>query len=206
MVMKTPARKIAVALLVGVASFAAPAAAHNAPTPPRHAKMPSSYDKKLFMSGVAEYNAGLRRGRSYSTNSAYLRGFRDGTSTVAYSSRAYVVDSYGGNPVASDPADASYLRDAGYDTGTGGYSPYSGYSPYNGHSGSYDAINGYAFDRYNAGSAPRGLINVAVAPFSATPSLEARSAHWSYCAARYQSFDPGSNTFLANDGNRYYCR
>ncbi len=61
MAMKTPARKIAVVLLAGIVSFAAPAAAHNAP-PARHATMPSSYDKKLFMGGVAEYNAGLRRG------------------------------------------------------------------------------------------------------------------------------------------------
>jgi hypothetical protein len=26
-----------------------------------------------------------------------------------------------------------------------------------------------------------------------------------YCASRYRSYDPGSGTFLANDGNRYSC-
>ena len=27
-----------------------------------------------------------------------------------------------------------------------------------------------------------------------------------YCAQRYRSYDPASNTFLAKDGNRYPCR
>ena len=26
-----------------------------------------------------------------------------------------------------------------------------------------------------------------------------------YCARRYRSYDPGSGTFLGNDGNRYAC-
>ncbi len=51
------------------------------------------------MSAVAEYDAGLRRGRANSTNNAYLRGFRDGTSSEAYSSRAYAVNPYAGNPL-----------------------------------------------------------------------------------------------------------
>jgi len=36
--------------------------------------------------------------------------------------------------------------------------------------------------------------------------LAAQNARLSYCAARYQSFDPASGTFLADDGNRYFCR
>lgn len=49
-------------------------------------------------------------------------------------------------------------------------------------------------------------MDVAVAPVAMAAASEAQAAHLSYCAARYQSFDPASNTFLANDGNRYYCR
>jgi len=49
-------------------------------------------------------------------------------------------------------------------------------------------------------------MDVAVLPVTTASASEARAAHWNYCAARYQSFDPASDTFLANDGNRYYCQ
>ena len=199
MTMKTAACAMAVALLAGTASFAVPAAAQSAPTAWSHAKMASSHAKRLFMSAVAEYDAGLRRGRANSSDNAYLRGFRDGTSTVAYSSRR-IVDSYAGNPIASVPG-YSYGREAVYSPGTGGYAPYDGRSAY------YDNADGYASDRYDARPAPFvGLMNVVSAPLAVGPSLEAQAAHLSYCAARYQTFDPASNTFLADDGNRYYCR
>jgi BA14K-like protein len=35
--------------------------------------------------------------------------------------------------------------------------------------------------------------------------LAAQNARLSYCAARYQSFDPASGTFLGDDGYRHYC-
>ena len=159
------------------------------------------------MSAVAEYDAGLRRGRERSTNNAYLRGFRDGTSSEAYSSRAYAVNCYAGNPVVLVSPDAGqpvagyspYGRDAVYAPAPGGYSSYDLRSASYG-----DAL---ASDRYDSGYAPRGLMDVAVAPATMAASSEAQAAaHLSYCAARYQSFDPASNTFLANDGNRYYCQ
>jgi hypothetical protein len=195
MTMKTAACAMAVALLAGTASFAVPAAAQSAPTPWSHAK-------RLFMSAVAEYDAGLRRGRANATDNAYLRGFRDGTSTAAYSSRRIVVDSYAGNPIVSVPQDA-YGRAAVYSTGTGGY-----YSSYDGRrSAYYDNGNGYESDRYDARPAPLvGLMDVVSTPLAIGPTLEAQDAHLNYCAARYQTFDAASNTFLASDGNRYYCR
>jgi hypothetical protein len=206
MTTKTTACAIAVALLAGTACFAAPAAAQSAPA--RHAK-------GSVLSAVAIYDAGLRRGDANSSRSAYLRGFRDGTSSEAYSSRGYLVDSYAGYPVVSAPAPApvysSYGRDAVYAPGSGGYSSYDSYG---GRSVSYsDGYgNGYGNSQYSSGYAPRGLMDVAVTPLMTTPtwvmtpSLDARSAHLNYCAARYQSFDPASGTFLANDGYRYYCQ
>jgi hypothetical protein len=236
MTAKTTTCAMAVALLAGTACFAVPTAAQSAPLPSSH------HSKRLFMSAVAVYDAGLRRGSADSTRSAYLRGFRDGTSSEAYSSRGYLVDSYTGypatsapapvysapaqvyaapvysTPVYSSPAYTSYSRDAVYAPATSGY-----YDSYDSRSVSYsDGYgngysnagygNGYVDSQYTPGQytpayAPRGLMDVAVAPpLVTTPSLEARAAHLDYCAARYRSFDPVSGTFLADDGYRYYCR
>ena len=164
--------------------------------------MPPSHSKKLFLSAVAVYDAGLRRGTAKSSRDAYLRGFRDGTSTEAYSSRGYLVDSYTGYPPAPAPAYSSYDRGAVYAPG------YGGNSSYDGRSVAYGDGYGYRSDRYDAGYVPSGLMDVAVVPVAAVaaPASEVRSAHWSYCAARYQTFDPASDTFLASDGNRYFCR
>jgi hypothetical protein len=239
MTVKTTTCAMAVALLAGTACFAVPTAAQSAPLPSSH------HSKRLFMSAVADYDAGLRRGSADSTRSAYLRGFRDGTSSEAYSSRGYLVDSYTGypgtsapaqvypaqvysapvysaqvystpvysTPVYSSPAYSTYSRDAVYAPATSGY-----YDSYDARSVSYsDGYgngysnagygNGYVGGQYNPGYAPRGLMDVAVAPpLVTTPSLQARAAHLDYCAARYRSFDPASGTFLADDGYRYYCR
>jgi hypothetical protein len=203
MTMKTTACATAVALVAGAACFAVPAAAQGTSVP-YHAKMPSAYSRTLFMSAVAEYDAGLRRGRATTANNAYLRGFRDGISSQAYSSPAYAVNPYAGNLVAVSPYTGASVA---------GYSPYgrdSVYAPVTGGYSSYDlrsvSYGGFATDRNDSGYAPRGLVDAAVAPVTIAASSEAQAAHLSYCAARYQSFDPASNTFLANDGNRYYCR
>jgi BA14K-like protein len=206
---KTTVCAMAVALLAGTAAFAVPAAAQGAP-------MQSSHSKKLFLSAVAVYDAGLRRGTAKSSRSAYLRGFRDGTSSEAYSSRSYLVDSYTGyQPPAPAPAPvySSYDRGAVYAPGYGGYSSYNGRSAAYGDGNGYRSVaygDGYSYrsDRYDAGYVPSGLMDVAVVPVAAmaAPASEVRTAHWSYCAARYQTFDPASDTFLAADGNRYFCR
>jgi hypothetical protein len=234
MTVKSAACAMAVALLAGTAAFTVPAAAQYAAKPPSHAKMSSSHDKRLFLSAVAVYDAGLRRGRTSSSNSAYLRGFRDGTSSEAYSSRAYVARTYVMNPYTVNPAPPvtgySLYDSAGYVPVTSGYSSYgsygtpsvagysrydsagyvpvtSGYSSYGSYgtpSISYD--DGYATNRYDQGYAPRRLMDVAVAPVVMQPPSTTRAAHLNYCAARYLSFDPASDTFLAYDGNRYFCQ
>jgi hypothetical protein len=198
MTMRTAACAIAVALLAGTASFTAPAAAQNAPMPQRHAKIAPSHTQKEFLNAVALYDAGLRRGTANSARNAYLRGFRDGTTTEAYTPRVPVVNSAPAEPVLSVAGYSTYDRNAAY------YSRSSGYTSYDGRSAAYD--NGPLYDRYDAGYAPRGLMDVVVAPAATAPAVEAQAAMMNYCTARYQSFDPASGTYLADDGNRYFCR
>jgi hypothetical protein len=188
----------ALALLAGTATFSAPAAAQSRQMAPSHARMSPNHDKRLFLSAVAVYDAGLRRGRANSSRNAYLRGFRDGTSSEAYNVQAYVANPYAAYQVAPSGGYSLYDRAGGYAPVAGTYAPY-----YGARAVSYD---GFASDRYDAGYAAPGLMNVAVTPVAMAPSVDLRAAHWSYCTARYQSFDPASDTFLALDGNRYYCR
>ena len=199
MTAKTTACATIVALLAGTAFFIAPATAQKAPMPRPHANISSSHSRQLFMSAVAEYDAGLRRGTANSSRNAYLRGFSDGTSSEAYSARGYVVNSGTETPIPPVSGYSSYDRNAGYYTRPSGYSYDSRYA-------SYDNDNAYITDRYNNGYAPQGLMNVAVAPVVMAQAPDARIALWSYCTARYASFDPASGTFLADDGNRYFCR
>jgi hypothetical protein len=65
---------------------------------------------------------------------------------------------------------------------------------------------GYSGSGYVGGHAVSGLMDVAIEPMAMTAASGSRTAHWNYCAARYQSFDPTSGTFLAADGHRYFCR
>ena len=112
MTMKTTICATAVALLAGTACFAVQAEARDPATPANQFKVSTSHgSKKLYMSAAAIYDAGVRRGDAQASRSAYLRGFRDGTSTTAYAPRQYayaprqyVVNSapvYSGAPVYS---------------------------------------------------------------------------------------------------------
>ncbi len=198
MTIKTVACTMTVTFLAGTASFAVPAVAQGTPTPPRHVKTSSIQSKKLFLSAGAVYDAGLRRGAANSSRTAYLRGFRDGASSEAYSSRGYVVDSSAG--YSSAPVSGYYDRGVNYAPRS------SEYSSYDGRSIPYSDAGGYVDGRYGGGStAVTGLMDVVSAPMAATP-YAARTAQWNYCTARYQSFDPATGTFLAGDGYRYYCR
>lgn len=197
---KTTACATAVALLAGTTFFMAPAAAQNTQKAQHHANISSSNSRHLFMSAVAEYDAGLRRGTANSSRNAYLRGFRDGTSSEAYSAQGYVVNA---EPVAPIPSVSGY---SSYDRNPAYYAQPSGYSSYDGRYVSYGNANGYVTGRYDSGYAAQGLMNVAVAPVAMAPAANAQAALWSYCAARYSSFDPASGTFLSDDGNRYFCR
>jgi hypothetical protein len=104
---------------------------------------------------------------------------------------------------------SSYSRDTAYTPAVAGYS-YNGGTIALGDSDSYGYNNGYGngsgYSQYNAGYVPRGLTDEATTPVVMAQPSEAQSAHLSYWAARYQSFDLASGTFLADDGYRHYCR
>jgi hypothetical protein len=53
------------------------------------------------------------------------------------------------------------------------------------------------------GLAAGAIIGGAIA---ASQANAAAQQHAAYCAQRYRSYDPASNTFLARDGNRYPCQ
>ncbi len=150
------------------------------------------------MSVGGAYNAGLRRGRADSFGTAYLRGFRDGTSRVADGGRAYIV-----NPSAGYSA-PSYDREAEY--GTAGYWPFEGVPCYWISRYSYDSnaaygTAGYSYEdgrypyydearrqaayygRYDGGYAPSGLLNVAAAPL-VTAQYSVRPAPFGVIAPR----------------------
>jgi hypothetical protein len=209
--MKTKVCATAVALLAGTACFAVQAEARGPATPASQLKVwTNNGNRKLYMNAGAVYDAGVQRGRARASRDAYLRGFHDGTSTAAYTSRQSVVNSapvYAEAPVYSAaPAYgySSYNRDAAYGPAISGYSDVRTVSQ--GNSYGYGNGNGYGYSQDSGGYAPRGLMDVAVAPMVTAQPLEAQSARLSYCAARYQSFDPASGTFLADDGYHYYCR
>lgn len=236
MTMKTTICATAVALLAGTACFPALAETRDPTIPAGQFRVLTNHgSKKLYMSAGAVYDAGMQRGSARSSRDAYLRGFRDGNSTAAYTSRQHVVNSapiystapaysvapaYSAAPAyavapaySAVPANgySSYSRDAAY---TPAISEYS----YDGRTVAYNNGSGYGYGSgygggqysnagpYNAGYAARGLMDVATAPLVVAQPAESQDARLSYCAARYQSFDPASGTFLADDGYRYYCR
>jgi hypothetical protein len=204
MMTKITACAMSLALLAGTAAFAGPATAGNASAQASHARLSSNHTGRHSLSAVAVYDAGVRRGAARASRSAYLRGFRDGTSSEAYSGR-YRVNSYAGYPVAAAMAYPSYDSGAVYAPESGGYASYD--DPYGGGSVAYNEnAYGYSTGGYVGGHTVTGLMDVAVEPMAMTAVPVSRTAHWNYCAARYQSFDPASGTFLASDGNHYFCR
>jgi hypothetical protein len=69
-----------------------------------------------------------------------------------------------------------------------------GYGHYHGGGGAGALIGGLAAGAIIGGAIAAGQANAAT------------QQHQAYCAQRYRSYDPGSDTFLARDGNRYQCR
>jgi hypothetical protein len=188
MTMKTTICATAVALLAGTACFAVQAEARDQATPASQYKVSTNHgSKKLYMSAAAIYDAGVRRGDAQASRSAYLRGFRDGTSTAAYTSRQYVVNSapvYAAAPLYdaapgysaapaygyssySTPAVAGYSYNGGtvalgdsYGTGIAGYSYNGGVVSLGDSYGNGYGYGQYNGGEYNAGYAPLGLMAV----------------------------------------------
>ena len=61
---------------------------------------------------------------------------------------------------------------------------------------------------YRGGALLGGLAAGAIigGAIAASQANAAAQQHAAYCAQRYRSYDPASNTFLARDGNRYPCQ
>jgi hypothetical protein len=146
MTMKTTVCATAVALLAGTACFAVQAEARDPATPANQFKVSTSHgSKKLYMSAAAIYDAGVRRGDAQASRSAYLRGFRDGTSTAAYAPRqyAYAPRQYVVNSAPVYAAAPLYDAAPGYSA-----APAYGYPSYG-----TPAVAGYS---YNGGVVPSG--------------------------------------------------
>lgn len=78
------------------------------------------------------------------------------------------------------------------------------YRRWHGHGGHYHHHHGGG----GAGALIGGLAAGAIigGAIAAGQANAAAQQHQAYCAQRYRSYDPGSDTFLARDGNRYPCR
>jgi hypothetical protein len=196
---------IALTLVTGAGFFAAPASAqdgrkHVAPGT-RNSVVQSQTKAWRRTSDSRHYRAGLRAGLDRGvvrSRAFYARGYDDG---------AYRVSSVPGDQYAY-----GYVRPEGV-YGARRYNGY-GYSPYAGYDGGYaPGHGGYGpYAAYENGFTPvgallGGMAGLAVGGATASYRYEQHnSGAWlAYCSAKYRSFDPGSGTFLANDGNRYYC-
>ncbi len=76
------------------------------------------------------------------------------------------------------------------------------YRRYHGHRHHYHGGGGGA-GALIGGLAAGAIIGGAIAAGQANAAAQ---QHAAYCAQRYRSYDPASNTFLAKDGNRYPCQ
>ncbi len=77
------------------------------------------------------------------------------------------------------------------------------YRGWHGHGGYYHHHHGDGTGALIGGLAAGAIIGGAIAAGQANAAAQ---QHQAYCAQRYRSYDPGSDTFLARDGNRYPCR
>jgi hypothetical protein len=99
--------------------------------------------------------------------------------------------------VPSAAQEVYYRRGYGY---RGGGRYYRGY----GYRGGYGS-RGYGYGTGAAvvgGLAAGAIVGGAIAAGQANAAAQQNAA---YCAQRYRSYDPGSGTYLNNDGNRYPC-
>jgi hypothetical protein len=95
------------------------------------------------------------------------------------------------------PAQAGLAKAAASPMETVQYRRWHGHGGYHHHHG--DGGAGALIGGLAAGAIIGGAI-------AASQANAAAQQHQAYCAQRYRSYDPGSDTFLARDGNRYQCR
>lgn len=64
---------------------------------------------------------------------------------------------------------------------------------------------GYGHRGYGTGAAVIGGLAAGAIIGGAIANSQAQQNGVSYCAQRYRSYDPGSGTYLGNDGRRHAC-
>jgi hypothetical protein len=99
-----------------------------------------------------------------------------------------------------DAGRAPFIEKAQYYRGGYGRGYYGGPGYYNGGDAAGAAIAGGIL------GLATGAIIAGSAAGAAAPPTGVNPDWIAYCARKYRSFDPASGTYLANDGNRYYCR
>lgn len=203
---KITASLLALAFLASAASIVAPASAQegrkSASQNTRNSIGLSQARIAIRRSDSQQYRAGLRAGLDPSgrrARASYERGYGDASYRQAY----YGPRLYNGGYAQRVYRGYAY---ADYD----GYGPrYPGYGPYAQYNGDYDRSGSYG--PYSIGLNPIAALvgGLAGLPFAGAPvplRAEQRNPEWlAYCFSKYRSFDERTGTFLANDGNRYYC-
>jgi hypothetical protein len=97
-------------------------------------------------------------------------------------------------PAATSAQAGGELQQVQYRYGRGGYGHY-------GH-----RHGSYGHRHYGAGAAALGGLAAGAIIGGAIANSRAEAANaQAYCAQRYRSYDPGSGTYLGNDGMRHAC-
>ena len=73
------------------------------------------------------------------------------------------------------------------------------------HGGHRHGYYGHRHGHYGGGAAVLGGLAAGAIIGGAIANSQAQSNAASYCAQRYRSYDPGSGTYLGNDGLRHSC-
>jgi hypothetical protein len=200
---KITASLVALTLVTGGGFFAAPASAQDGrkhvSQSTRSSVAQSQTKAWRQTSDSRQSRAGLRAGLDRGvvrSRASYARGYGDGAYRVSSVPRGQYAYSYvRPEGVYGARRYDGYSPSAGYD---GGYAPgYGGYGSYAGYEVGFNPV----------GELLGGMAGLAVGGATAPYRYEQdnRGEWLAYCSAKYRSFDPGSGTFLANDGNRYYC-
>jgi hypothetical protein len=218
---------IAMSLVATAASFS-PASAQDRRT--SMAQNPTTVRSGITIRSVtsqsynAGYQAALRRNAPVAARAAYNRGYRDALNALRVNSSRYAAvatprtigtPGYSAYARYNGPMPAGYSSYARYNGNVVVPAGYSSYARYNGVvPAAYDSYARYepdydssAYVRSDTGYNPIGnFLNALFAPITWPAYAAQRDSNLlAYCAARYRSFDPVSGTYLATDGNRYYC-
>ena len=193
------ASALAMSFIASTASLATPASAQSRAivTDTEIRQIVRQTAQQAFTAG---YKAGLKRNNASTARVSYNRGYNDAMNRVASNSRGDLDNSYARYRGDLSPRGYSYARyESAYRDSRPRYAN-DAYARYDGDDNSRyvysDTRNDYDVNPIG------GLLNAVFAP---RPLNTAQNDRLAYCSTRYQSYNPNSGTFLANDGYRYSC-